>query len=345
MEVAANFSLANLKAKITFRLIRQNMRAHQPVLEDKFVQNQNPSLIERKKLSRLVNLTEKQVYDWFSNRRYKYRQGTKNISKMDEELLEDKFKQNMTNPTLLERKALSCRVNLTEQQIYDWFFNRRYEARKEAKEKMKNPVNPVKVLEDIFVQNQNPNLQLRKAISRQVNLTQQQIKDWFCNRRASTRKEAKKINLENSIEFDGSSSENDVNIGNKNVPLVPTGVRLTTEQTRILEECFQKISYPDKNKIVELSRQLNLTENKIKTWFQNKRCYILRVGKIEKERKIKAATQMSDEISKRLNMPIGIIPTMEHQKMLPNNENYNHLNVKSPCKDGTDITLKSLLKM
>ena len=112
-----------------------------------------------------------------------------------------------------------------------------------------------------------------------------------------------------------------------------------------MEECFQKISYPDKNTIVELSRQLNLTEKKIKTWFQNKRCYIVRVGKIEKERKIKAATQMSDEISKTLNMPIGIIPTMEYQKLMPNNENYNPLNDKSPCKDGTDITLISLLNM
>ena len=327
------------------------MRAYLHVLEDKFVKNQNPTLEERKELSREVHLTEKQVYDWFSNRRYKYRQEAKNISKVDEELLEDKFKQNMTNPNLLERKELSCQVNLTEQQIYDWFFNRRYEARKEAK-KIKNPASLERkdVLENIFVQKQYPNLVERREISCQVNLTEQQIKDWFCNRRARAKKEAKKMNLENSIEFDGSSPENNVNKlikGNKTIPL---GVRLkqhtlNVEQTRILEECFQKISYPDKNTIVELSRQLNLTENKIKTWFQNKRCYIVRVGKIEKERKIKAATQMSDEISKTLNMPIGIIPTMEYQKLMPNNENYNPLNDKSPCKDGTDITLKSLLNM
>ena len=98
-------------------------------LDMKYQENKFPNYEQRRIMSMVTGLKEKQIQSWFEKRRVRLRhvKPKQRFSQDTVDYLNEIFKTNR-NPNLDERNRISEVTHLTEKQIQMWFFNRRLKS-------------------------------------------------------------------------------------------------------------------------------------------------------------------------------------------------------------------------
>jgi hypothetical protein len=164
-------------------------------LNKKFLKNQRPNQDEIKIITSNTILTNKQVSNWFLNKRLDEKKilqpkNKTTITKFQfentkkEYLLNEYDKNKYPNKQTLER--ISLEINLTPKQVETWFKNKRHQLddKKSSRFSLKNlSITSRELLFKEFEKNKYPNDVTLKCIAEQVCLTQKQVKAWFKNKR------------------------------------------------------------------------------------------------------------------------------------------------------------------
>ena len=95
-------------------------------LVTKYKENKYPTAEEIYKISLDTHLTAKKVKTWFDSTRFKLKHSkrTFHMNKIQIDFLTNKLAIN-NNPSSRDIEVMACQINLTETQIYHWFYQKR----------------------------------------------------------------------------------------------------------------------------------------------------------------------------------------------------------------------------
>nr|XP_023398441.1 homeobox protein aristaless-like 3 [Loxodonta africana] len=121
--------------------------------------------------------------------------------------------------------------------------------------------------------NPYPGITTREELARETGIAEDRIQTWFGNRRAG--------HLRKSRSASGQASEEEPSQGQgepqpwspENFPKAARRkrTRITTSQTSLLVEAFEKNRYPGNEAKEELAQRTGLPRSRIHVWFQNRR--------------------------------------------------------------------------
>ncbi len=164
-------------------------------LDKKFQKNQRPTQNEIKLITSNTILTNKQVSNWFLNKRLNEKKilQPENKNKITKYQFENTKKEYLLNeydrnkyPSKQTLERISLEINLTPKQVETWFKNKRHQLddKKSSRFSLKNlSITARELLFKEFEKNKYPNDVTLKCIAEQVCLTQKQVKAWFKNKR------------------------------------------------------------------------------------------------------------------------------------------------------------------
>jgi len=164
-------------------------------LDKKFQKNQRPTQNEIKLITSNTILTNKQVSNWFLNKRLNEKKilQPENKNKITKYQFENTKKEYLLNeydrnkyPSKQTLERISLEINVTQKQVETWFKNKRHQLddKKSSRFSLKNlSITARELLFKEFEKNKYPNDVTLKCIAEQVCLTQKQVKAWFKNKR------------------------------------------------------------------------------------------------------------------------------------------------------------------
>lgn len=142
-------------------------------LKKKYDQNPSPSKEELKEMAEATKLTFYQVYRWFSVKKSELNGKFSNKTVYE---LKKKFKRNK-HPNEKEINKIACQLNLTKEQVQNWFQNRPHNK------KIAHSKKDVDYLNIQFKMNRYPTLKDINKMVPNTSLTAKQIYKWFCKTR------------------------------------------------------------------------------------------------------------------------------------------------------------------
>ncbi|XP_058792309.1 uncharacterized protein LOC131664885 isoform X2 [Phymastichus coffea] len=284
-----------------------NRKSRLHVLEREFKKCQYPNLFKVFQLASKTNFTNSQVRRWFIHRRAKQKllekRGQKVVQvqkKMPElSLLTESFEQNCrpkgttlnaSQLAVLEREFSTCHypesytreklalaMNLTFSQVSKWFENRRTKERKLRSYSQPSSVstetcglsqetdfneNQLAILEDEFKRCQYPDDDSLIYIASIVNMPYTKIIEWFTNRRAREK-----------------TSEMSLLTGTSRQQFCARKIQFNKSQLAVLEHAFARYQYLDYDTTCSLSAIINVSYERVRTWFTNRRAKLRKVNK------------------------------------------------------------------
>ena len=176
-------------------------------LKRAFDENSYPSKEDIDSFSKKLGKSHTHIGQWFGNRRYKEE---KKFSDAERKRLNEEFQKSDGKPSIESTYNLSMELNLTCLQITDWFKrkNRSLAFRAEKIERKK----------PLYVEYEKsggyPSRESINKLCVELNLTFNQVYEWFNTRRKKTRRQ------EAIRAVQPSSRQNDANISEKNIGVV-----------------------------------------------------------------------------------------------------------------------------
>lgn len=283
------------------RRVFRNLQYQQ--LEDEFEKNPYPDLIGKRELATRLGLTENRINTWFKNKRYRLRKAAEFVNNstltpvyplpstigyqqlndpyltpLQKKMLEQAYERTKKYYLRTDTKILLARkFNLTFEIVQLWL------KKKRRKQKWQEGGNRSAVyvyiprnytfftkdqmnqMEDLFQENQYPSASSKKKLTERLGLSMRRVEDWFCNRRRHFH-------------------------WREHISTTRKYSYLLYSQFKKLEAMYQAHPYPTRYMKQELARELNLSIDKVQTWFMTKR----NKAKKEKALYLKHATADSD---------------------------------------------------
>lgn len=227
-------------------------------LSKKYNENKYPNRESIKQMALETNLTPKKITIWFRSKRARLKQtNLKGFTAAVQQFLQDKYNQNKY-PDALTVLKMSLEIKVSTFQINNWFKRRRFLLGHTKMNKYSPQI--INYLTECFNRNNNPSPDDIVFMAFDINLTTNQIQQWFNDTRHRLNRTTRNIQV----------TTNDSQV--ENIVVKKTrSAKYPKHVVDYLTKAYEENKYPETQKIQEIVAATNLATRQIFTWFNDRR--------------------------------------------------------------------------